>query len=267
MTDISTLHRRIAALASDPNAVNQQMRELQFDPSQDALDAMICEISETRFQRLLTFKNDRQELLTLHVLSGRILKLLGSMSGDLTDHGALDLIDADQNQKTAFSLVLETFLKDTSSLSVRTAFSDSVANGASIGIVLDRLLFEAGDEGARADSLVNARHVDSFAAQILPLTTAFVRIDGDRISEAKGQEPYLASLLSLAEEEISSHAADHKWTDQAHFVLMGSEPDRGKAALCAALADCMLFVTFATKDIDDVLETWTACCTSDKRAR
>ncbi len=249
MNDLTALHKRITVLSRVENA-DESGRELLGNDCNDPHQAFLEEVAETQFLRRLTFTNDRGETVNCDVMSGRVLWIWQDRPNPRGD-----LSEADDDEKNAQISVCGNLLAGTASLKVRSDLirTDIVRDG--YGLTLTPDMFDR-SQGIKRQGF----QVERFAAKLADLSTALVRVDHGQISNAVGQDRQLEHLLALAKEEASSAAPPMQETSSGHFVLLstgrGIENSNGQAALCAAISNTVLFVSFPAGSMKDVIRCW-----------
>lgn len=264
MSELTTLHQRIAALASEPEVLRKRERLLKGKGTNDALDLILQEIKETCIQRLLVFRNSKSEQLTLHVRAGRVVEVAEPTSETLLEHCptlvGCQLSEATQCDRQAFGKLVGCFLLDEAQLSVRSATPPGDTASVSIGLALDRPFFEELLSGRPGIGSTGGINLKEYSSRLRKISTAYVRLDGEQVSKSEGSAPYLERLVQLAGEEVSSRAAGSPdGAEREHFILMRTQEESGQAALCAAVGNSVLFVTFPDDQVLQVLGLWSEC--------
>ncbi|MEM9583134.1 MAG: hypothetical protein AAGA08_08465 [Pseudomonadota bacterium] len=209
------------------------------------------EIEETRLHRVLTFRNQRGEVFTCSAESGRLLTV-----HDAAEVEVPDLSDATELQRSALAQKCKGFLSQTTSLTVESAWPDTHAPETGIGLALSSEFLGISETQPGAAPF----KLDEFVSSIEAMATATVRIDAGQISSTNGCEPQKGKLIALAQEEVASSKKTRPDPTTEHFVLLSTHPENsGQSAICAAIADTVLFAAFPAAELKNVLESWAEC--------
>lgn len=255
MTDLERLRARLTRLTEAPQGVSGAGRILVGAGGGDPLAALQREIEETQMPRSLTFHNDHDDVLVLHVKAGRIAVVVDAPQGEGPERDIIgvDLSGPDPSHKARVSEVISEFLAGTSGLTVQSDLRAPEISPVVTGVCPTECFLMCVDEAQGASGDLGA-----FLSACADVATAWVWVQGAEICDHDGPAERVQKLSDLAQNELADRVAPSPGAEDAKCVIISGAGSQADAIFSGSLADGLVFVSFPASDVAVVLGFWRA---------
>ena len=264
MSDIGILHDRLHKLVHGNSAITGKARDLMQPESASVLHAMLSEIKETHLLRRITFRNDRDEQISLEVASGRVLRISQPTSDHLqarlSDSLTQSISQSAKTQVSQFIEVLKIFASGATELSAEPQILHQITPNLDVGFSIDDLLQDPNilRQGEPKKTMGNT--LETFLEDCAPISFAGLLLTGGSVVLEYGLEVHLKPLKALAATEYLSNdihlQIQSNSNPLAQCVIYTGHPHDGRTVLCASLSAKLTFLSFGHDALDEVLTFW-----------
>lgn len=279
MDELAKLHERLHKIGTDAETVTRYGRVLEIAKGANGLSILREEVEETRFERVVLFRNDRHEELGVHVIAGRVMRLTALHLLDPKVE-QIDLINEDVTADAHHHIVtlaaaITTFCQGVNILYVKAEPPPKTLRHAAIGARLDMILAPGASSVPNAPAAqvcppLGPVRLADFMARTEEIAIASLHIADRDIASATGLEDALQPLLELAETELQFRAKEAKAgrapNAEEHCIILTTHLENGQTVLCATLGVDLVFLTCPAGDLIEILGHWQASKKQDASA-
>ncbi len=261
--EVALLHRRLQSLLHELTEFSEGERVLVKESTPNSRYAIKKEVLETQLPRVLTFRNDCKETLSLIVSAGRVLRggepttaaLLQGLIHENAFHFARRADD-----HFGITQVIQRFAARTKDLRVRVSYLDEAENSPSQGFDIDTIEKAMPSAVGRGRAAEKTFSLESLITSCSDLAECGLVLNQGEFTTEFGSTENLKYLKMLSEKENESRQEMCEDNDldlsEAHFVLYSGEPEKGKAVFCAWHDMALGLVLLRNEHIPKLLKLW-----------
>ncbi|SMY07287.1 hypothetical protein [Flavimaricola marinus] len=262
MSDLQTLRKQIRRLSEPAESSIGQARVLANDNCTDIAAAMRQAIEDTQLPRVLCFENERNGLLSLHVRSGRMVTILDATVGNDFDKGAIhcELSERNEGQIEQVGRLVAALLHGARRLLVTSSLDVPDMSQAVLGIAAADVFQDRANQNEGSSAEYDRPKISVILDRLKTDDVSWLWFRGKDVRGSDGDPSLISRLQVLALKELDDRASlpqvdpSSKIDDDCLVLFAGG--DGTETILSASLGEDLLFISFPSCGLTDVLKVW-----------